>query len=79
MTGAVCATVNLGATFHSMADDSAVAVGTLRCERVYGTFETVKDVLSIVKADRETLVVVVSTYLTLSHAFLLSKSVVVLM
>src|SRR6266498_734931 len=66
-SGAVRAAVIGAVTFHSVADDSAPAVGAFGGERVDGALEGVEGMARISHRDGKRLVVIVPAHLALGH------------
>ena len=69
LAGAVRATVERAVRLDAVTDDLAVAVLTAGCQLVNGALETVECVGLSVAHDFKRAVVLVSTYVTLGHAW----------
>jgi hypothetical protein len=62
---------NFPASFNTVPDNPATAVIALRCERVYGTFETVERMTLAFETYLNALVVIISANLALRHVGIL--------
>src|SRR4029077_2156092 len=67
VTGTIGAAEHLRTSFNPMPDDTAATVSAKRSHLMYGAFKAVEHVRAPLRADFETLVVVVPTHFALSH------------